>query len=923
MYEDSSINLTPFPIMVCNKDGCILYVNSNFQNEFDITNKKLSGALAHTCFQIFKDRDGNSHSQFQQQLISQCNFFSFLTLNGKNICVNVSINKSPLNRNDYWLIVNKCRTCQVKEHKTNSKLDRINHAIKGANIGIWELDPLQNHSYFSSTFKKLIGLDLDSQLDWFSFLSMLPPQEQNKFDIFHNHKLEIGEKFNLDCQIRVRNRDRWFELKGEVILLQNNRPSITGSLMDCTPAKETLFALHEAIDSRNIALDAGNIGNWRGETNSENEWVWDWDERANKMFELAPHDIGNFESWAKRLHPDDVEQVQLAIEHSLATGEFFKQEYRALLPSGKIKHMLAKGQVGRDSNHVVCRIDGICIDQTALFEVQRELQKANNELEERVTQRTIEFQQAKERAEKANQTKSEFLSMMSHELRTPMNAVIGSLDLLRLSKQSSESMELIETATTSATNLISILNDILDINKIEAGKMQIEHSSFSINETIDNLVKMFLPSAQKKQLQLNIKECSAIPSRIVGDAIKVRQVLYNLMSNAIKFTNSELAQGRVYLSCEISQQNEDLLYIKFTIEDNGIGINESDQSKLFAPFTQAQKSITRKYGGTGLGLAISRNLTHLMGGEITLMSKEGVGSTFTVELPFSLIMDEQTEPKLNNCSIGVITQGQNLGLNGTIIKQLESEGARVESVDIEELDIALINYDLLLLIPGSLSSSQTLLQQLYQRQEQARKFLIAIPRGELPQARKLIPHKHILPVEPITKIQLLESVQAVIEEQELNLDLELELELNELTFDDIEIDSKSNQIPTTLADILVVEDNPLNQKLIVKQLSKLGYQCDLADDGIGGIENWKNMDYKLILTDCHMPNLDGYSMTKQIRELEEKSDKKKVPIIAITGAAMSGDAERCYSMGMNDFVSKPIILKDLKKVMDIWYEKTT
>ncbi|WP_394391808.1 ATP-binding protein [Shewanella woodyi] len=395
------------------------------------------------------------------------------------------------------------------------------------------------------------------------------------------------------------------------------------------------------------------------------------------------------------------------------------------------------------------------------------------------------------------------------------------------------------------------------------------------------------------------------------------------MSNAIKFTDSESTQGRVYLSCEISQQSEDHLHIKFTIEDNGIGMNESDQSKLFAPFTQAQKSITRKYGGTGLGLAISRNLTHLMGGEINLISKPGVGSTFTVELPFSII-DEQVQPELNACSIGLITLNQSIDLGVTITKQLESEGARVQSVDIEELDIALINYDLLLLIPGSLSNSQILLQQLYQRQEQTRKFLIAIPRGELPLARKLVPHKHILPVEPMTKVQLLESVKNIIEEQELDLDLDLDLELglDEFTFDDIEIDSKSNQIPTTLADILVVEDNPLNQKLIVKQLSKLGYRCDLADDGIGGIENWKNMDYKLILTDCHMPNLDGYSMTKQIRELEEKSDKRKVPIIAITGAAMSGDAERCYSMGMDGFVSKPLILKDLKKVIDIWYEKT-
>lgn len=791
MYEDSSINLTPFPIMVCNKDGCILYVNSNFQNEFDIANSKLSGALAHTCFQIFKDRDNNSHSQFQQQLTSQCNFFSFLTLNGKNICVNVSINKSPLKRDDYWLIVNRCRECSVKKYKTNNKLDRINHAIKGASIGLWELEPLQNQSYFSSTFKQLLGLGLEFELNWFSFLSMLPPQEQNKLDTFQNHKLDIGESFDIEIQMKVGEDDKWFKLNGEVILKQNNHTSITGSLIDCTLEKARLLTL----------------------------------------------------------------------------------------------------------------------------------QKANLELKSSAKQRSLEFKSAKEFAKKASQTQSEFLSMMSHELRTPMNAVIGSLDLLRLNKQSSESMELIETATSSATNLMNILNDILDINKIESGKMQLEHSPFSINETIDDLVKNFLPSAQKKQIQLTIRESSMVPSQVIGDEIKTRRVLYHLISNAIKFTDLKCTQGRVNLNCEVSQRSEELLYIKLTIEDNGIGINESDQSKLFAPFTQAQKSVTREYGGTGLGLPICRSLVQQMGGEITLISKEGVGSTFTVELPFSLIETEQVQPKLNAYNIGVITQGQNLELGETIIKQLESEGARVESVDIEELDIALIDYDLVLLASESQSHSQTLLQSL-QTQAQTKKLLVTIPQKNLSQARKIIPHKYILPVEPMTKTQLIESVKTLIEE--LELDLDLELELDELPFDDLEVDSEYKLVPhTILADILVVEDNPLNQKLIVKQLSKLGYQCDLADDGIGGIENWKSMNYKLILTDCHMPNLDGYSMTKQIRELEEKSDKKKVPIIAITGAAINGDAEHCYSIGMNDFVSKPIILKDLKKIIDTWYEKAT
>ncbi|MEC4727293.1 response regulator [Shewanella sp. D64] len=917
MYANSSIDLTPFPIMVCNKAGCIIHINSHFQNEFDISNSSLTGKLASSCFQIFQDKANSSQDEFLQHLEIQTSFFSFLTVNDRNICVNVAINKSPLNAGDYWLIVNECSRCTAKKYKTSNKLERLEHAINVANIGIWEFDPIRQHSFLSTSFKALIDIDLASEMSWDEFTNMVSPNDQNKFSVFQENKLKTGEQFCFDCRLLIKKNVRWFELRGEVVLLKNNQQLITGSLIDCTQEKETLFALHEATESRNIALDAGEIGNWRGVYSAKKEWIWDWDERANKMFALEAHDVGNLGSWLKRLHPDDMPQVHDAIKHSINTGDFFDQEYRTILPNGEIKYILGKGKVGRDDNHQICRIDGICIDQSPIYKAQKKLKVANNELEMRVVQRTIEFQQAKERAEKANQTKSEFLSMMSHELRTPMNAVIGSLDLLNLTEQSYESKELIETASTSATNLICILNDILDINKIEAGKMQVEYSDFSITEMIDNLVQIFLPNAQKNRIDIQIIENPQIPNLVRGDTVKVRQILYNLMSNAIKFTRSEFETGKICLTSDITKITKEEICIKLIVEDNGIGINKTDQSKLFAPFTQAQNSITRKYGGTGLGLAICRNLTHLMGGEISLKSQPDVGSTFTIELPFLRVEDKhQPQPKLNSYNIAVIKPKQNIDAYNFIIEPLKVEGAHVDFINIEDLDIALINYDIVMLLSGSLSNSQDSLQRLYQRYKQANNFLITIPRSELSQARRLIPHGHILPIKPMTKLQLIDSVKSIVEEP---LDLDLDSDLISLNDLDNNLDI-CHQALSQPADILVVEDNLLNQKLIVKQLNKLGFQCDLADDGLEGIKYWQSMDYKLILTDCHMPNLDGYSMTNKIRMLEKVNKKKPVPIIAITGAAMNGDEEHCYSMGMNDFVSKPIILKDLKKVIDKWYK---
>ncbi|MPY23509.1 response regulator [Shewanella sp. YLB-07] len=914
MYQQSPLNLIPFPILVCNKLGGITGTNRCFRDTFKAPSNNFNQMMAHTLFSFFDIGLTSCQPLFLEHLNYRDSFLSYLVINTKKFSVSVNISLNPDNPREYWLLVSPCCESQLQTSLIKNKLHRLNHAIKGADIGTWEYTPETNSSYFSLKLKEIIGIKPDTQLSWQQFKALVINKDKANFELLTKQECKPGTRLSFEFRIYKAGKPCWFKLNSEAFLSDGEKFTITGSLIDCTEEKENILALRDAIESKNLALEAGNIGNWRAELDENQQWAWDWDLRANDMFALQPSDIGHLQKWVDRLHPEDSDAVLEAVQHSLKTGESFNKQYRTILPSGEIKHILGKGKVGRDKVNRISRIDGICIDQSPIFKAQEELQEINDELEARVNLRTLELQQAKERAEQANQTKSEFLSMMSHELRTPMNAVIGSLDLLTLSKQSPESTDLIETAATSANSLVTILNDILDITKIESGKLQLEARDYSIADTIDNVVKIFQPVAIKKGVVLNVEEDPSIPRFVEGDALRVRQVLFNLLGNAIKFTSSLDGKGGVVnLKAEVVEHNNTVYQIAFTITDNGIGIDKETQKKLFTPFTQAQRSTTRKYGGTGLGLAICGKLINLMSGQIELSSTLGEGSSFRVQLPFWHSKKTDEKFQLASSKIALIQLCGHLEQRSdNIRKHLIAEKSRVAHYDIADINLAIADNDAVLLLCCNLDAYQQTLLDIYQDHRLASNLIIGVLSSQISQTRRLMPQSLLVSIDPMTRSQLVASIKKVI-------DQEICLSLDEIKTNNLMTSIKQSTNKNKCADILVVEDNPLNQKLIAKQLATLGYQCDLANDGLHGIEKWRSIDYKIILTDCHMPNLDGYNMTKKIRLIELQEQRQAIPIVAITGAAMSGDAEHCYSTGMNDFVSKPMILKDLKAVMNKWY----
>ncbi len=933
------IDSFPFPLLEVDKLGLIQGQNASFKAVFAIEDSVLLGRTLPQIFEFKKDFNFWQHIECDITSIELPSLAAHLnsTESLSKLEVNLSLMPATNKEDVYWISVLTVPQEQCIDCSRLTQMQSFKAAVKSAGIGIWEYDVERNIGMFSDEFKKMLGLSKEQLLTWKMFKDLVYQDDKEIFDIFIVNHLEFGIPLNFEFRVVVAGQIKWFSIRGEAAEEKSESPYLMGSLMDCTREKEVLVQLNNAIEGKKLALSAGKIGTWQGHIGKDKEWQWDWDKLANDMFHLQEEDIGVFEKWMERIHFEDLAVVQSALLSSIKEGCDFEQEFRVQLPNNEMMYVFGKGLVSRNSSGEIMRIDGVCIDRTEHYLNQIKLKELNSKLEARVRERTDQANKAKEQAEKASQAKSDFLAMMSHELRTPMNAIVGSLELLELTEQTYESKDLITTAKTSANNLVFILNDILDLNKVEAGKLELDVKPFSISETIDNVINIFLPVSDKKQVLLDVREDPNIPQCLEGDSIRVRQILFNILGNAIKFTDTDEEKvGKVVLDAKIAKTYENVINVQFSIKDNGIGIAPDIQQKLFSPFTQAERSTSRKYGGTGLGLAICAKLTDMMGGSIELISEKGKGSEFIITIPFWL-KDNVKAPaaKLADKQISIISCNTFLDKVGErFLKYIEVEGATVSFINspafysnnydpIELVD----DSELSLLLLGEVNEQDELLKHFMAQVKHPERCIVAVERQQMKLARLAFPTCQHIPIKPISRFQLIESiaesattqVSSLVEEDKLELDLELNLSLGSEPAVNNGYEHSSKEKPLKKG-VLLVEDNPFNRKLLVKQLHNLGYACELAEDGIQGLDAWNRNDYKIILTDCHMPNLDGYEMTKQIRRQERQKQANHTPIVAITGAAMSGDKERCLSVGIDAFISKPVSLQDLQSALDSWYE---
>jgi PAS domain S-box-containing protein len=684
------------------------------------------------------------------------------------------------------------------------------------------------------------------------------------------------------------------------LIVVDGRELVIGMDRDATARKQAELALRASEERWHLAVAGSNEGVW--DWNLERDEIW-FSPRWKALVGYEPEEFADRrDEWVSRIHPEDRPLLEATLKaHLRQEAEIFQGEYRIRHRDGSWCWALARGKALFGPDGRARRMVGTQTD------ISRQ-KKAE-----------IELRQAKEVAESADRAKSEFLAVMSHEIRTPMNGVLGFTNLLLDTPLGPEQRDWLLTIRSSGESLLTLINDILDFSKIESGHMEPEQHPVSVSRCVEEVLDLLWSKASEKKIELLHWIEGDVPDWITSDGTRLRQVLVNLVGNAIKFTSRGEVEVRVSVEPPVAGQPPRLA---IAIRDTGEGIPSDRISRLFRPFSQADSSTTRRFGGTGLGLAISRSLAQLLGGDIALASTSPQGSCFRFTIQASpaeapaeigvtaglarpaamlegrhaLIVDD------NEANRRILTsQLQRWGL---VCHAFAEPAAAVDFVRGDAtVDVALLDMMMPAMNGVELAGE---LHRLERRETLPLILLSSVSREEL---RAFNPQEHFAVVltKPVRQSALLDGLHTTLDERR--------------PASASPTAAPGPRLDATLAErhplrILVAEDNAVNQKLIGGLLRRLGYQPKLVDNGAACLEALRRDPHDLVLMDCQMPEMDGYEATGHIRRGDAGERNRDLPIIALTASAMVGDRERCLQAGMSEYLTKPIQAPDLIRLIE-------
>ena len=726
-------------------------------------------------------------------------------------------------------------------------------------------------------------------------------------EVNYRRCIESGESIEYEEELDFPSGKKVYHTTLTPVFRQGRVAQIVGSGRDITERKKAEKRLKKLKERFEMATSSAGVGVW--ELNLKTEALY-WSEEMYELYGLKKDEVENkYMTWVNNLHPEDKKKARQNLERAVAKKCDFEHDFRVVRSDGDVRYIRGFGRIFSGENEEDEYMLGVNYDITQQKEFENQLEQARDE------------------ALKASRAKSAFLATMSHEIRTPMNSIIGMSELLQETNLNAEQENYLEILENAGESLLALINDVLDLSKIEADQIVMEEIEFSLEEVINKVTELVSFKAYKKGLDLVSRIAPAVPTELYGDPSRLRQILLNLMSNAVKFTS----EGEVVLEVKLDQEkqidDQESVELLFSVRDTGIGISPEIQEHIFESFTQADASSTREYGGTGLGLTISKRLVNLMNGEIGVDSTLGEGSTFyfKLELPVaknSVVTKPELEEELNLDGMSVLAVDDN-STNLLILEELLTDkGAELTLAEngmeaISELrknqkqdkQFQLILLDLLMPKKDGNDVAEFIREEL--KSSEIKIVMLTSNLGK----EKVTCRDHVdkFIFKPIRRKELIQVIGHQLYDQTKENKIEDKKE-NHLINSDKE--RESGQALDQPLQILLVDDAQENRLLVNAHLKSKNCEIEMAENGVEAFRKFKEHEFDLVLMDLQMPKMDGYEATRRIKQWEEKKELKPTPIVALTAHALTEDIKKTKKLGFDSHFTKPIKKAKLINLID-------